>query len=84
MQGFLGYYFYWTSSSPDFLKHFQWKKTRVQFFLRRSSVNATAKNTVILKLCGNSAFPQNFHTSKLGEISVFYAVWTDVGTCQFG
>ena len=27
-----------------------------------------------LKICGNCAFPQNFHTRKLGEISVFYAV----------
>ena len=26
------------------------------------------------KLCGNCAFPQNFHTMKLGEITVFYAV----------
>ena len=26
------------------------------------------------KLCGNCAFPQNFHTRKLGEITVFYAV----------
>ena len=26
------------------------------------------------KLCGNCAFPQNFHTSKLGEITVFLAV----------
>ena len=26
------------------------------------------------KLCGNCAFPQNFHTRKLGKISVFYAV----------
>ena len=26
------------------------------------------------KLCGNCAFPQNFHTRELGEISVFYAV----------
>ena len=25
-------------------------------------------------LCGNCAFPQNFRTRKLGEISVFYAV----------
>ena len=25
------------------------------------------------KLCGNCAFPQNFHTWKLGEIAVFYA-----------
>ena len=27
------------------------------------------------KLCRNCAFPQNFHTRTLGEISVFYAVW---------
>ena len=26
------------------------------------------------KLYGNCAFPQNFHTRKLGEITVFYAV----------
>ena len=26
------------------------------------------------KLCRNCAFPQNFHTRKLGEITVFYAV----------
>ena len=26
------------------------------------------------KLWGNCAFPQNFHTRKLGEITVFYAV----------
>ena len=26
------------------------------------------------KLWGNCAFPQNFHTMKLGEITVFYAV----------
>ena len=28
----------------------------------------------IPKLCGNCAFPQIFHTMKLGEISVFFAV----------
>ena len=26
------------------------------------------------KLCGNCVFPQNFHTRKLGEITVFFAV----------
>ena len=30
------------------------------------------------KLSGNCAFPQNFHTMKLGEILVFYAVILDV------
>ena len=27
------------------------------------------------KLCGNCAFSQNFHTMKLGEITVFFAVY---------
>ena len=26
------------------------------------------------KLCGNSAFPQNFHNRKLGGITAFYAM----------
>ena len=26
------------------------------------------------KLCGNCAFPQNFYTRKLGEVSEFYAL----------
>ena len=26
------------------------------------------------KICGNWVFPENFHTRKLGEITVFYAV----------
>ena len=26
------------------------------------------------KLCGNYAFPQNFHSRKLGKITLFYAV----------
>ena len=26
------------------------------------------------KLCKNCAFPQNFHTKKLGEITIFYAL----------
>ena len=26
------------------------------------------------KLCGNCAFPQNFHTRELGEITVFFVV----------
>ena len=30
------------------------------------------------KLCGNCAFPQNFHTRKLGEIMVFYAVYINI------
>ena len=34
------------------------------------------KGTVLIhqKLCGNCAFLQNFHTRKLGEIAVFFAV----------
>ena len=30
------------------------------------------------KLCGNSAFKQNFHTSKLGEITVFFTVLMNI------
>ena len=30
------------------------------------------------KLCGNCAFPQNFHTKKLGEITIFFEVETPV------
>ena len=29
---------------------------------------------ILPKLCGNCVFHQNFHTRKLGEITVFYAV----------
>ena len=49
--------------------------------------NITAKNTVISPdflvckfcekaqfLCGKCSFPQNFHTRKLGETTVFFAV----------
>ena len=35
-----------------------------------------------MKLCGNCVFPQNFHTKKLGEITVFYAVKL-YGNCAF-
>ena len=30
-----------------------------------------------LKLCGSCPFPQKFHTRKLGEIAVIYAVKAD-------
>ena len=45
-----------------------------------SPLPALQKNTVISpnflaqKLCGNCAFPQNFHTRKLGEITIFLVV----------
>ena len=39
-------------------------------------------NFMVWKLCvkaqTNCAFPQNFHTIKLGEVRVFYAVWLSV------
>ena len=35
------------------------------------------------KLCGNFAFPENFHTRKLGEITVFYAVTSNVSQKVF-
>ena len=41
--------------------------------LRKRTVCAEFR-AVHPKLYGNFAFPQNFHTTKLGEISVFYAM----------
>ena len=38
-------------------------------------------NFLMWKLCGNCAFSQNFHTRKLGEISVFYAMF-DISKCS--
>ena len=35
------------------------------------------------KLCRNCAFPQNFHTRKLGEITVFFTVFLIVFVNQF-
>ena len=35
------------------------------------------------KLCGNSAFPQNSHTRKLGEITVFYAANLEIYLVYF-
>ena len=29
------------------------------------------------KLCGDCVFPQNLHTKKLGEITAFYALYTE-------
>ena len=44
-------------------------------FTQFHGVEVLRKGTAIhLKLCRNCAFPQNFHTTKLGEIGVFYAV----------
>ena len=40
--------------------------------LWKGTVSAVSRDSP--KLCENCAFPQNFHTSKLGEITVFYAV----------
>ena len=34
------------------------------------------------KLCGNCSFPQNFHTRKLGETTVFYEV-NGIGSLLF-
>ena len=31
------------------------------------------------KLCGNCAFPQNFHTRKLGETTAFHKVFASHG-----
>ena len=40
--------------------------------------------SIFPKLCGNCAFPQNFHTRKLGAILVFYAVHCKILQFNFG
>ena len=46
-------------------------------FLERHSFHIVLGNRP--KLCGNSTLPQNFHTRKLGEIMISYAI---VWSCQ--
>ena len=41
--------------------------------LRKDTVSAEFR-AIRPKLCGNCAFPQNFHTRKLGKVTAFYAV----------
>ena len=41
--------------------------------LQKGTVSAEFR-AIRPKLCGNCAYPQNFHTKKLGEIAVFYAL----------
>ena len=53
-----------------------------RFVLNTAQNTAVSPNFMVWKFCGkvqfphtrNCAFPQNFHTMKLGEITVFYAV----------
>ena len=53
------------------------------------SIHANKKTVIKIdsytrpKLCGNCTFPQNFHTMKLGEITVFYAVIHDIFKQKF-
>ena len=42
--------------------------------MRKAGVNYIKFRANRPKLCGNCAFPQSFHTRKLGEITAFYAV----------
>ena len=50
-------------------------KTLVYFPVKRTAKNTTiSPNFLVWKFCGKAQFPQNFHTWKLGEISVFFAV----------
>ena len=62
--GNLAFYIFSTAKNP---RNFTWI----------SGVEILWKDTVsakFQKLCGNCAFPQNFHTRKLGEITWFFAV----------
>ena len=44
-------------------------------YLKESEKNYLKESVICLKQRGNCVFPQNFHTWKLGEITVFYAVY---------
>ena len=50
------------------------KSQNLEIFLVRIREKTDQKNCVFGQLCGNCAFPQNFHTIKLGEITAFYTV----------
>ena len=55
-----------------------WNSCSVYSFLdivKKNDFNVTLHKILNRpKLCGNCAFPQNFSSKELGEISVFYAV----------
>ena len=46
----------------------------VEILQKRTVIHSNSKNTICPKFCGNCALPQNFHTRKLGETTVYYAV----------
>ena len=50
--------------------------------LWKGTVSAKFQAIIRPKLCGNCAFPHHFHTRKLGEITVFYAVFSLYGALQ--
>ena len=60
-----------TTKNAEILPNFLvWK-----FFENQPTASAEFRaNRSKPKLCGNYVFPENFHTKKLGELTVFYAV----------
>ena len=48
------------------------------------STSIKTNRAICPKLCGNCPFPQNFHTRKLGEITVFYALCTAKDIPNYG
>ena len=46
----------------------------MEILQKRTVTHSNSKNTIRPKFYGNCALPQNFHTRKLGETTVYYAV----------
>ena len=76
----------WPETQPEWKKHLEHgenyhSRRKIPYFhLISWCENFVEKHSFRIvwanrpKLCGNCAFAQNLHTSKLGEIEVFYAV----------
>ena len=61
------------------LKSIELGISRTEYEMKHCEKYVIPSNLLLWKCCGNRpkqsgncAFPQNFHTSKLGEITVFY------------
>ena len=71
-------------SAKEFEKLRKYKDLEIQIVKMWKTKTKTISHCVKYrpKLCGNCAFPQNFHTRRSGEITIFYAVPVIVGVLR--